>query len=240
MEQTTSAAARIFGVRRRPGVAIDPRALIAVLVATAAFAFMEKSLQTELVILMALAALQVATGHVKMAVGFVAGYAVVLALLLFAMPALSATAIATFTFSLTLARKIYPCVMAATLLVRDCSVHRITAALAKLRCPQTLLIPLSVTLRYFPALADDASHIRDAVHLRDVPASMRFECLVVPIVVAATNAAEELSRAATSRGIENPAPSTDTERLAFRATDWAVVALAGASVVTVALWGGAF
>lgn len=231
---------RILGVRRRKGLEIDPRALLAVLAATAVFAFMEKSPQTEVVILLVLAVLQAVMGHVKMAAGFVVGYAALFAVLTMVMPSLSATVIGSFTLSFTLIRKIYPCIMAATLLVRDCSVHRITTALAKLHCPQALLIPLSVTLRYFPALADDASHIRDAIRLRDVPLSMRFECFVVPIIVAATNAADELSRAATSRGIENPMPSTDTERLSFRTVDWAVVALAIVSAIAVALWGGSF
>ena len=70
----------------------------------------------------------------------------------------------------------------------------------------------------------------------DIPASARMECFVVPLVMSATSTADELSRAATCRGIENPARSTDTERLRMRAVDWAVLALA----VGTALWGGAY
>ena len=118
--------------------------------------------------------------------------------------------------------------------------HRLCAALARLHVPQVVLVPLTVTMRYFPTLADEASHIRDAMRLRDIPASARMECFVVPLVMSATSTADELSRAATCRGIENPARSTDTERLRMRAADWTVLALAVAAAVGTALWGGAY
>ena len=51
--------------------------------------------------------------------------------------------------------------------------------------------------------------------------------------------AEELSRAATFRGIETPSPSTDTEKLSMRASDWAILSAAAAAVAAVALWEGA-
>ena len=143
-----------------------------------------------------------------------------------------------FTISLTFARKIYLCLMVGTLLVRDNTVHRIASALAKLRVPQAVLIPLTVTMRYFPTLKEEAVHIWDAMALRDIPAASRLECFVVPLVMSATSTAEELSRAATCRGIENPSPSTDTERLSMRASDWAILS-AAAAAAAVALWGGA-
>ena len=121
-------------------------------------------------------------------------------------PASAGVAATMFTISLTFARKIYLCLMVGTLLVRDNTVHRIASALAKLRVPQTVLIPLTVTMRYFPTLREEAAHIRDAMALRDIPPASRLECFAVPLVMSATSTAEELSRAATCRGIENPVP----------------------------------
>ena len=141
---------------------------------------------------------------------------------------------------MALSRKIFLCLMVGSLLVAECSVHRLTAALERLRVPQVVLIPLTVTMRYFPALKDEMAHIRDAMRLRDIPASERLECFVVPLIMSATTTADELSRAATCRGIENPVRSTDTERLRMHAADWAVLAASAAAVVVVALWGGAY
>ena len=56
--------------------------------------------------------------------------------------------------------------------------------------------------------------------------------------MSATSTADELAKAATCRGIENPTPSTDTERLSMRTADWVVLAVSAAAVVLVVLFGG--
>lgn len=218
----------------------DPRALIAVLVAASVVAFMEKSLVAEVILLFLLAALQALSGHWRLALGFVGGFFALWVVLNCALPLVSATALSTFTLSLTLARKVFFCAMAASLLVAECSVHRISAALQKLHVPRQILIPFSVTMRYFPALKDDISHIRDAVSMRQLPLAARMEAFVVPVVVAATNTADELSRAATCRGIENPITPTDTERLVMRPMDWILIAAAALTIGAVALVGGVY
>lgn len=230
---------RILGARRAKGVIDpDPRTLMGVLAAVSVMAFMGKSLEAELVLVLAAAVLQALCGHVFMAVSFAALYGALWVALNVVFPGVGGVAATMFTISFTFARKIYLCFMVGTLLVKDNTVHRVAAALAKLRVPQTVLIPLAVTMRYFPTLGEEASHIRDAMRLRDVPAGSRLECFVVPLVMSATSTAEELSRAATCRGIENPAPSTDTERLAMRACDWAILVASALAVAYVAIWGG--
>lgn len=240
MGRTDTETHRILGARREEGIIDpDPRTLMGVLVAVSATAFMGKSFEVELALVLMVSALQALCGHVRMAAGFAALYAALWAALNVVLPGVGGVAATMFTISLTFARKIYLCLMVGTLLVRDNTVHRIASALAKLRVPQAVLIPLTVTMRYFPTLREEAAHIRDAMALRDIPAASRVECFAVPLVMSATSTAEELSRAATCRGIENPSPSTDTERLSMRASDWAILSAAAAAVAAVALWGGA-
>ena len=231
---------RILGARCKKGIVDpDPRTLMGVLVAVSATAFMGKSFEVELALVLMVAVLQTLCGHIRMAIGFTILYAALWAALNVVLPGIGGVAATMFTISLTYARKIYLCLMVGTLLVKDNTVHRIAAALAKLHVPQTVLIPLSVTMRYFPTLKEEAAHIRDAMALRDIPVTSRLECFVVPLVMSATSTAEELSRAATCRGIENPAPSTDTERLSLRVSDWAILAVSAMAVAAVAMWGGA-
>lgn len=230
-----------LGARERRGlVALDPRAILGVLAAASAVAFMSKSPAVELALVASVALLQALCGHVRMALGYLGCYGALWAILTFVFPNVGGIAATMFTISLTFSRKVFLCLMAGSLLVAECSVHRLCAALARLRVPQVVLVPLTVTMRYFPTLADEASHIRDAMRLRDIPASERLECFVVPLIMSATTTADELSRAATCRGIENPVCSTDTERLRMHAADWAVLAASAAAVVVVALWGGAY
>ena len=95
-------------------------------------------------------------------------------------------------------------------------------------------------LKDAPIVVLDEACLLYTSRLRDIPASERLECFVVPLIMSATTTADELSRAATCRGIENPVRSTDTERLRMHAADWAVLAASAAAVVVVALWGGAY
>lgn len=233
------AGGRLLGRAGHRGVLdLDPRVVMGVLLATSLVAFMPKGLMTELALVLAAALLQALCGHWRMALGFAGFYLVLWAVLNLLFPHVGGVAATMFTISFTFSRKIFLCLMAGALLVAECSVHRLTAALQRLHVPQAVLVPLTVTMRYFPTLADEASHIRDAMRLRDVPVAQRLECFVVPLIMSATTTADELSRAATCRGIENPARSTDTERLRMGAADWAVLAVAALAVAAVALSGG--
>lgn len=50
----------------------------------------------------------------------------------------------------------------------------------------------------------------------------KIECYYVPLLVSASQIAEELSAAAVTRGIENPAPRTILHRTKFGLLDWGI------------------
>ena len=77
----------------------------------------------------------------------------------------------------------------------------------------------SRTLRYFPAIREEVGYIRDAMKLRDIRGLARLECTVMPLMVSATETAEELSAAAVTRGIENPARKTSAISLRLSTLD---------------------
>ena len=116
--------------------------------------------------------------------------------------------------------------MVGSLVVKTISLRRFIVGLRKLRVPQKLIIPISVTLRYFPAIKEETGYIRDAMRLRDVRGLEKIEALVVPLMVSATETAEELSAAAVTRGIENPTQKTSVIKLHMGVLDWATLAVA--------------
>ena len=98
-----------------------------------------------------------------------------------------------------------------------------------------MLIPLAVMLRYIPTVCEDWAYIKDAMRLRDVRPSlfgflksptMTVECFYVPLLMTASNTAEELSCAAVTRGIENPKPRTCLLAIQFRGRDFVAIVLA--------------
>ena len=66
---------------------------------------------------------------------------------------------------------------------------------------------------------------RDAMRLRNVRGIEKLEALVVPLMISASETAEELSAAAVTRGIENPAPKTSVIRLHMGFLDWISIGL---------------
>ena len=61
--------------------------------------------------------------------------------------------------------------------------------------------------------------------LRNIHGTQKIECLLVPIMISATTTAEELSAAAVTRGIENPAPKTSMIVMKFGMQDFLCLAL---------------
>lgn len=112
-----------------------------------------------------------------------------------------------------------------TLILQKTPVRELMVALRKWHIPQGLIIPLSVTVRYFPAIKEEIGYIRDAMKLRNIHGTQKIECLLVPIMISATTTAEELSAAAVTRGIENPAPKTSMIIMKFGIQDFLCLAL---------------
>ena len=61
------------------------------------------------------------------------------------------------------------------------SLREFVAGMRLLHVPQKLIIPISVTLRYFPAIKEETGHIRDAMRLRNVRGMEKVEALIVPL-----------------------------------------------------------
>ena len=64
-----------------------------------------------------------------------------------------------FTILVSYARKIFPCLIVGTLILQKTPVRELMVALRKCHIPQGLIIPLSVTIRYFPALKEEVGYI---------------------------------------------------------------------------------
>lgn len=102
------------------------------------------------------------------------------------------------------------------------------------------MIPMAVMLRYLPTIQEDWHYIKDAMRMRDVSPSlagflahpgMTVECIYVPLLMAASKAADDLSVAAVTRGIENPHPRTCLVQIKYGTADWVVMAVAVAFLI---------
>lgn len=97
---------------------------------------------------------------------------------------------------------------------------------------QKIVIPVAVMLRYVPTIREDWHFIKDAMRMRDVSPNLKnfilhpamtIECIYVPLMMAASKTADELTVASVTRGIENPTQRTSYVRIGFGIADLIVV-----------------
>lgn len=155
-------------------------------------------------------------------------YGVIFALTLFTRDMLTGTVRTMLIAFLGLVHKVYPCSMMAGLMISTTKVSEFMAAMMRIHVPKKIIIPLAVLLRYLPVIREDWGFIKDAMRMRDVSPSfkglltqpaMTAECVYVPLMMSASKAADELSIASVTRGIENPKPRTCLTQIRFRTAD---------------------
>lgn len=198
----------------------DPRTEILFLVLANIVAFTQHSLWVEVTWVVLLLLLIITCGCKKAAGKLAAAFCFCLLLQYYIFPNGPQILASSFIIIVSYARKIFPCLIVGTLIFQKTSVRELMLALRKWHVPQGLVIPLSVTVRYFPAMKEEVGYIRDAMKLRNIHGVQKVECLLVPIMISATNTAEELSAAAVTRGIENPKPKTSIVTMRFGIQDY--------------------
>lgn len=199
----------------------DPRAGLWLLVAANVIAFHPHTFWVELALICLLLLLMAGHGKVSMAVKWAVGYGALLIFQQYILPASPKIIATSFTIFATYARRMFPCLMTGSLMLKCTPLRYFIVGLRQLHIPQRLIVAVSVTLRYFPAIREEMGYIRDAMKLREIRGLARLECTVMPLMVSATETAEELSAAAVTRGIENPARKTSAVSLRLLPLDLA-------------------
>lgn len=214
---------------------VDPRTALLLLILANSVAFSQKSLFLELGLLSALYIFMVYCRCTIQAIKFMVMFGIVVFIQKFVFPYANQMIATMFAMMLVYLRKLIPCLMMGTVIIKRIPLRYLILALRKWHFPHQLIISLSVTLRYFPAIREDFAHIRDAMQLRGIKGVQKLECFIVSLIIAAASTAEELSAAAVTRGIENPIKKTSVIDIRFRLADYCFL-VAGTAFVIAALW----
>ena len=105
---------------------------------------------------------------------------------------------------------------------------RLLSSLQKINVPKSILLTLAVALRFFPVLRSESKLIQENAHIRGI--SLRqlknwrkplllFEYAIVPLLMRTIRLADDLSAAASTRGIDAPYKKTSHHHIAFRTYD---------------------
>jgi energy-coupling factor transport system permease protein len=186
------------------------------------------SLQYELVLVCLIAVFSLLSGQVVHAFLGILFYGLIYAVTLLSITKMTGTTQAVFAAFFGLVNKVYPCGLMAGLMIKTTKTGEFMAAFYKIHMPDRFVIPFAVMMRYLPVVKEDWHYIKDAMRMRGISPSIKniclrpmvvAECLYVPLMMAASNTADELSIAAITRGIENPNPRTSLTEIKFLLRD---------------------
>lgn len=131
-------------------------------------------------------------------------------------------------------RKTIPIFMFASSVVSKTRVSELIVALQNIHFPRSIIIALSITIRFFPTLREEYFLVSDAMKVRGIQLSLRniilhpmmlIERILVPIILRTSTIAEELSTAAVTRGIDSSKRRTSYYETSFGVMDGVFVML---------------
>ena len=224
---------------------LDPRTKLFLILLCVLSAVFAPNLYFQFVLVTFIGLLAAVNGKWRYALRGIFAYALICAFTVWCMGVLTGTWRTMFVAFLGLVHKVYACGMLAGLVISTTKVGEFLSAMARLHIPKKLTIPIAVMLRYLPTIREDWRFIKDAMRLRDVSPTlwgflkapaMTVNCIYVPILTAASKAADELSIASVTRGIENPKPRTCLVSIRMQTGDILTLILFAAFLAMEIVW----
>ena len=206
-------------------IKLNPLTEIIFLVSVSVVSFTNDNLTIDIIILLIVAIAASLLGLVKISTKALLLFALLQGIKHIILPSLPDIISANFGLLVIHAPKLIPIFLVGQILVKTNPIRSIMYALKRLHLPDSLIIPLAISIRYFPTLREEYNLISDAVKIRGVTGLKKIELGLVPLIVTASNTADELAQAITVRGIENPARKTFVDNVSFGLCDGVIVAL---------------
>lgn len=214
--------------------ALDPRTKLVLLLLANVTLFLRVGAAVEAAMVALLSAVMFAAGRRAAAAHWLAVY--VALLVLGSVSALTADAY-TWAHLAGLAssgvRMMMPSLIAGAFAFTTTSASEFVCALRRLHVPETFVIPCIVVIRFFPTIRHDYRQIRHAMALRGIAYGLggllrrpmrSLEYVLVPLMMNATNVAQDLSMAALTKGLGLPGEHTCRVQLRVRHIDWMMMA----------------
>ena len=224
---------------------LDPRTKLFLILLCVLSAMFAPNLYFQFALVAVIGLLAALCGKWQYALRGILAYALICAFTVWCMGVMTGTWRTMLVAFLGLIHKVYACGMLAGLVISTTKVGEFLSAMTRLHVPKKLTIPIAVMLRYLPTIREDWHYIKDAMRLRDVSPTLwdflkapalTVNCIYVPLLTAASKAADELSIASVTRGIENPKPRTCLVSIRMQTGDILTLILFAAFLAMEIVW----
>lgn len=209
---------------------LDPRTKLLMLILPAVAIAVDVNLTTEIGLFVLLALPLFIEGQYKKLARYVIIYTILLVGFLYILPIdMPVFLYILLSFITNGMRKFLPSFMALSYIIGSSQYLNWLALMKRMHLPRFLTIPLSVMIRFFPVIKQDYHAIRQALAFRGIIRSnwdlvkhpiQSFEHILVPLLINASNAADDLTIAAYSKGLSLNGPTTSIVQLKLKTKDY--------------------
>lgn len=214
---------------------LDPRTKLVLLIFAAFYIGMQLSYTIEIVLILIFISPFFVARLYKCGFVFLIIYSIQLLLFMFLLPKTNSAFIVFLLSYLTYGlRMLLPSIVAGTYALKTTAVNEWIATFKKMRLPNWILIPLAVVTRFFPTIYEDYQHIRKAMAFRGIGTNVwdlvrkpvqTLEFILVPLLMNATEVAEDLTVSSLTKGLGLPGKHTTITNLRMTTYDWMYIAL---------------
>ena len=146
-----------------------------------------------------------------------------------------------FALFLVVLQQSVPCFGLVFALMKKYSSAELLSSLETMRIPRTLVVAVTITLKYIPTFAREFKYIRESMRLRGIPFTLRrpvksFQYFVVPQLFRCAALSEEVTAAGLVKGIDAPIKRTSYFEQKVRFTDALILVLFIAGLIGGFLW----
>jgi len=135
-----------------------------------------------------------------------------------------------FALFLTVLMQSVPCFVLVSVLINKYTSAELLSALETMRIPRTLVVAVTITLKYIPTFSREFKYIKESMRLRGIAFTWKhpfktFQYFIVPQLFRCAALSEEVTAAGLVKGIDSPVKRSSYYEQKMRLSDYLLLAL---------------
>lgn len=132
--------------------------------------------------------------------------------------------------------RLFPAFAMGNYIIKSTTASECITSLSRMHIGRNITIPLSVLFRFLPTMQEESAAIKDAMRMREIQFGTKkfwqnpmalLEYRFIPLMISVVKIGDELSAAALTRGLDNPADRSSITRVGFTCYDAIAVVISG-------------
>ena len=132
--------------------------------------------------------------------------------------------------------RLFPAFEMGNYIIKSTTASECITSLSRMYIGRNITIPLSVLFRFLPTMQEESAAIKDAMRMREIQFGTKkfwqnpmalLEYRFIPLMISVVKIGDELSAAALTRGLDNPAKRSSITKVGFTYYDAIALVISG-------------